>query len=158
MELLLALLLLSLARVSPHPVLPRLASLPATEENLTFASEKYPSLSRWTSHAYEYLKKFSCHDVLFMTRSNCQRLQERSSDSMALYVAEPQDNKYKVTRPDGSDFKYAIHDAVLAIDPFPEKRAHHLIMVFFVDLSVDRIHCEFRNGQYLGAYLPSLSA
>lgn len=134
----------------PLPSLPA-ASQASADENLTiFASEKYPSLSKWTSHAYEYLNKFSCHEILFMTRTNCQRMQSRSSESMALYVAEPRDSKYKVSRMDGSDFKYAIHDAVLVIDPFPEKKSNHLVMVFFIDLNVDRIHCEFRNGQYLG--------
>lgn len=136
-----------------HPLLLKQgpdSSSASGDEKATFASQKYPSLSKWTSHAYQYLQRFSCHDVLFLTRSNCRLLQARTSDKMALYVAAPAEAKYKVLRPDGPEFRNAVHDAVLVIDPFPEKKSYHLLMVFFIDLNIDRTHCEYRNGQYLG--------
>lgn len=111
-----------------------------------------PDLARWANTAYQHIKNLTCDSIFFMTRPNCHKIQSTSASSMAVYFAKPTSaGKYSAATPHGEKLRHSSrHDAVIAFDPFPEKRSTHLVLVFFVDFGLEQQACEIKSGHYMG--------
>ncbi|KAI1279539.1 hypothetical protein HDE_14050 [Halotydeus destructor] len=109
-------------------------------------------MARWTNAAFSVIQNLSCQDVLFMTNPNCHKLQATPASAMAVHWAKPSaEGKYWASMPNGDKLRHSSkHDAVIAVDPFPEKRSAHLVLIFYVDTAMSQDTCELRGGHFLG--------
>lgn len=106
----------------------------------------------WSRAAFRFISTVSCRRATFTTSKECQRLAKVDLNSTNVYLAAPSSVRGKVNAvyPESSvqsDAEY--HDGVLAIDPYPEANFGHLVIVFYIDLNLDRTECEQEGGAWL---------
>lgn len=125
---------------------------PMGSDSGPYSSTRHPDVALWANAAFAYIQNLNCKEVLYMPLPSCMKLQATKSSGIAVHVAMPNPlGKYKASFLNGERLSHSSrHDAVLALDPHPEKRSRHLIMLFFVDEDVDSTICEIKNGVTLG--------
>ncbi|KAJ8024926.1 hypothetical protein HOLleu_34987 [Holothuria leucospilota] len=126
------------------------------EPSTTKSSSRGPAneqLERWATEAVEFARRLDCESVNFMTASECRRIQARQEGDMNIYVAPPniqERKRYSLLVPDGGLRLSGEHDAVIVIDPYPKANFGHLVLIYYIDLGVERDRC---TEQYRGFYL-----
>ena len=110
---------------------------------------------KWADAAYRYISQINCmdaSDAFFTTKRECKDLVSTSRYRMNVYIASPSmfRQKYKAYLPDEPLTRSDSHDGVVVIDPFPLANFGHLVIVFYVDISVKHEDCYKRDGIYVG--------
>lgn len=106
----------------------------------------------WARAGFRFISTVSCRRSTFTTGKECQRLAKVDLNATAVYLAAPSSTGGKVNAvyPESSvqsDAEY--HDGVLAVDPYPEANFGHLVIVFYIDLNLERTECEQEGGAWL---------
>ena len=136
------------------PSLVQLTSFEASHRP-PFTSPQDDRLERWTNAAFAHIRNFSCDDILFMTPTVCSRLLATPGSSMAVHYAPVTvDGKYTASTPHTERLRHSSrHDAILVVDPFPERHyQQHLLLIFYVDLAIEPLACINKGGTHLGMY------
>lgn len=147
-DLPLAALLLSLA--VGHALVPDQPSPTTQGTNIT--PEPDLDLDRqltWSRAAFRYISSVSCKRATFTTGKECQRLTKVDLNQTNVYLALPSSRGGKMTPvfPDsGAQRDPERHDGVMAVDPYPEANFGHLVIVFYIDLDLERTECEKEGG------------
>ncbi|XP_071491704.1 uncharacterized protein [Diadema antillarum] len=108
-------------------------------------------LHRWALAAVEYPRTLDCSVVPFIRERECLELVQRPQSEMNFYVAPPRPGGYHSVLPDSGLSGRGTHDAVIAIDPYPQASFGHLVIIFFLDLNLGQEKCQERNGKYLAS-------
>ncbi|XP_033111112.1 uncharacterized protein LOC117112156 isoform X2 [Anneissia japonica] len=115
-----------------------------TSSNVLIPHASRNTQDYWISQAVEFIYQLDCtQNSQFITKSSCLALTKTSRESINIYIAAPtrigarSERKYNTVLPDSSLRRSGSHDAVIAIDPFPEANFGHLVLVFYVDRKVE---------------------
>lgn len=105
----------------------------------------------WANGAYAWLKSQSCHDPIFTDEKTCLELIGKPKSEIRIYAAGPNPNgPLTVVFPDSETKHTGSHDAILVLDPYPNLRFGHFILMFFIDFNISTARCAFENGTHFG--------
>uniref|UniRef100_A0A0L8GMK6 Uncharacterized protein n=1 Tax=Octopus bimaculoides TaxID=37653 RepID=A0A0L8GMK6_OCTBM len=107
---------------------------------------------RWANAAFELLRGRNCSRQPFITSpAECEKLLRLPKSEFNIYVAEPMPHgKYRAFLPDRAIDKGRTHAGVLVLDPYPTASFGHLVLVYFIDQTVGKAHCERNHGYITG--------
>lgn len=122
---------------------------PWTESH--FSNQFNVETSHWADAAFDFVRNLTCKDAFLTTENDCWELKSVEKSKMNFYsaVAEPGE-KLVAVLPDGPLSRTGSHDAVIALDPYPEANLGHLLVVFYINLGWSELQCELNGGHYIG--------
>ena len=110
-----------------------------------------PKQSRWAAAALDYLQSLDCTKTTFASERECDVILQMNSSEMNVYIADPLAfDKYVTVVPLDDLESDTRHDVVLVLDPYPEVNFGHLVLVFYIDLYVQKSWCLQDKGTILG--------
>nr|XP_018909427.1 PREDICTED: uncharacterized protein LOC109038711 [Bemisia tabaci] len=103
----------------------------------------------WANGAYAWLKSQSCAEPVFADEKTCLDVTGRPKAEVRLYAAGPNSNgPLTAVFPDGEARHAGSHDAILVLDPYPNLRFGHFVLMFFVDFNTPNDKCAQENGTH----------
>ena len=131
------------------------------DRDVTPPSGADANYTRWMDAAYNYMVTLNCKKAFFTSETECRTLLTLSKADVAVYLAPPSryaQLQYRAILPDRGLRRSGNHDAVLALDPYPQANFGHPVLVFFVDFDRNEVICHREGGIFLGeAYLLSIN-
>ena len=131
------------ASVAPNPGKNKLVDV--EQEVVSRKQQRYADL------AFDHLKNTTCSEAMYLSDRDCEHIESLSKRDVNVYYADVMPRRvYRVVIPDDNMDSDDSHNGVLVLDPYPRANFGHLVVIFYIDLDIDRDWCQSVKGISLG--------
>lgn len=115
------------------------------------ANETENLMALWAEHAYKWFMRQNCSEMTTVVEETCLMMKSTEKINYRIYGTEPIDGKkIGAVFPEGDTKHKVFHDGIVILDPFPVARFGHPILVFHINLYVQKSECDELKGFLIG--------